>query len=462
LKKKIVSILVFFTVISLCFADLNYKDVPESAEIRQKIAESWLFAPFYSVREKNEEFIENRIGTIFQIRMEESDDEFSIVVAPRSELDIDMMNGETHNLVRAAVYPRGGWGSWVLVRDKKNGKAKRAEFHFNHDADVYLVLRPDGNKTYADILVYGSYLAQGVPLGVSFERLHGYSFRQIIDLTKKTLPWQKVNVTTGLYRDSVLMAATIRSDLKSIIFTEDACYDEFGRLKSITTGKDFSMHDAYGNEFAPDDSRNLLLSGAGFLKWIVDGIVEPMTGFGTKISDLTSPTVEFNSVGKVGVLSQEWNFTFTLDWCRNLSSKVYSVNSRRNADYKTASLDVTHNYFSSAEKNGTIVKSTGYTKNTGYEVEQMRSIFYVLAVTEPSWFYLGAIRQSSVIRPDELVFNNCAVFFPYFDDNGKFGCFVFEQGKEISLEDFVQKYKGAYLHLSRVKSTDSFFPYEKK
>ena len=58
--------------------------------------------------------------------------------------------------------------------------------------------------------------------------------------------------------------------------------------------------------------------------------------------------------------------------------------------------------------------------------------------------------------------NNCAVFFPYFDNNGKFGCFVFEQGKEISLEKFVKKYKDAYIHLERVKSLEAFFPYEKK
>ena len=50
----------------------------------------------------------------------------------------------------------------------------------------------------------------------------------------------------------------------------------------------------------------------------------------------------------------------------------------------------------------------------------------------------------------------------YVDSTGKFGCFVFEQGKEISLEKFVKKYKDAYIHLERVKSLEAFFPYEKK
>ena len=208
--------------------------------------------------------------------------------------------------------------------------------------------------------------------------------------------------------------------------------------------------------------KKLYLSGAGFLKWIVDGIVEPATGLGTSISDLTEPTVEFDSVGKIGVMSQEWNLYFTLDWCRNLAAKAYSVRSRRNVDFKSAGLDVNKNYFASEVSGGKISTSSGYIKNTGYSIEKIKSVLYVLAVTEPSWFYLAAIRQGSCLKPDELVFNNCAVFFPYFDNNGKFGCFVFEQGKEISLEKFVKKYKDAYIHLERVKSLEAFFPYEKK
>ncbi|MBQ0039144.1 MAG: hypothetical protein KBS64_01795, partial [Treponema sp.] len=204
------------------------------------------------------------------------------------------------------------------------------------------------------------------------------------------------------------------------------------------------------------------LSGAGFIKWIIDGIVEPSRGYGTEVVKLTQPTFEFNPVGKSGVISQQWNLTFTLDWCRNLASEAYEVRSSREGNFRTAGLDVNHNWFASDIVNGQLVNSAGYIKNTGYSVDRIKSMLYVLAVTEPDWFYLGAVRQGSKIKPDELVFNNCVAFFPYFDKNGKFGCFIFDQGEEITLDKFIEKYSGAYVHLERVKATEAFFPYEKK
>lgn len=461
MKIKILAFSFVFLFFGIAFAEYNSFAIPDSAEIRRTIVDSWISAPVSEVRNYKEDLRKNRIGETFQIRMEENKTEFSVIVAPRSELDVDLINGDSHRIVRAAVYSKGAAGSWVLFREKNSGKPLRVEWHFNPDPDVFLVFRPQAQKTLVDMSVFGSFAAKSVPLGVPFERIYTAGFQDVKNWTQKTLPWEKVSVETGLYRDSLMMAGIIKSNLDSIVFTEDACYDSKGKLKSVITGKDYILKDESGFEISLDEKK-LYLSGAGFLKWIVDGIVEPATGLGTSISDLTEPTVEFDSVGKIGVMSQEWNLYFTLDWCRNLAAKAYSVRSRRNVDFKSAGLDVNKNYFASEVSGGKISTSSGYIKNTGYSIEKIKSVLYVLAVTEPSWFYLAAIRQGSCLKPDELVFNNCAVFFPYFDNNGKFGCFVFEQGKEISLEKFVKKYKDAYIHLERVKSLEAFFPYEKK
>ena len=42
--------------------------------------------------------------------MEENETEVSVIVAPRSELDVDLINGDSHRIVRAAVYPKGAAG----------------------------------------------------------------------------------------------------------------------------------------------------------------------------------------------------------------------------------------------------------------------------------------------------------------------------------------------------------------
>lgn len=462
MKKSAFSFLVVLFFSLAAFAEYNIGSIPDSAQIRRSIESAWLLPSVSVLRGYAEEFRENEAGTAFQIRMEESDSEFSVVVAPRSELDIDLINGESHHLVRASVYPKGAPGSWILHRDKKTGNPLRIELHFSQDADVFVQFRQEGSKTFADMLVYGSYAARSVPMGIPFRRLYSASFQEIRNWTARTLPWNKVSVIPGQYRDSLVMVSVIKDNLSSFVFTDSAAYDEAGELKSIVTGGSYEFASGDGNRALFQSGKAHCLSGAGFLKWIIDGIVEPITGRGTSIVELLSPTVQFDPVGKLGVLSQEWNMTFALDWCRNLAAQAYSVRSRRTVDFKSAGLDVTYSYFSSDVKDGVIVNSSGYIKDTGYAAERIKPLLYVLGVTEPSWFYLAAIRQGSSIKPDELVFNNCAVLFPYFSENGRFGCFVFEQGAEISLEAFIEKYKGSYIHLDRVKATETFFPYEKK
>ncbi len=461
--KKIISKLILVAAAWFAFADYNSFNIPDSAEIRRTIVDSWLTPDLETLRGYKEQFKDNRIGTTFQIRLEEDDNEFCVVVAPRSEIDINMINGDSVKKVRAAVYPKGAAGSWILFRSKNKGQPLRIQYFFNQDADVYVQFRPEGRKTFADLVVCDSYAAKSVLVGVPFENLYTSSFETIKKWTQKSLPWDKVTVVRDQYPNNMIMAGTILSNLDTFTFADDACYDERGKLKSIFTGKDVSIRDDEGNLISADDlKKRHFLSGAGFVKWVIDGIVEPYRGYGTEIDTLTQPTLEFNSVGKNGVISQQWNLTFSLDWCRNLATQAYAIRSSREGDYRSAGLDVKYDYFAEEVVNGQLVNSAGYIKNTGYNVSKIKSLLYVLAVTEPDWFYLGAIRQGSSIKPDELVFNNCVLFFPYFDKNGKFGCFIFEQGEEITLDKFLEKYNGSYVHLERVKSTEAFFPYEKK
>ena len=443
------------------FAKAPLIDLSDSSEIRREIASSWLTSPFDDIRGKDEEFKENRAGEIFQVRMEEADDVFDVVVAPQSELDIDLTSSSGHKIVRAAVFPKGGKGSWILRRSKKTGLPVEIQWHFSQDTDVFLVLRPNGRKSAVDLSVFGSFAAKGVPLGVPFERLYAASFRDVQKWTSRTIPWTEVTPSVGLHSETLLMAGTVKDNLPSMVFADNVCYDERGKLVSIMKDEPLVLKGKDDEPLEIQDGVHYL-SGAGFLKWIIDGIVEPILGRGTRIDDITEETVEIDSVGKIGVMSQEWNLMFTLDWCRNLAGEAYSARSRRNEDFRTAGLDVTQNYFASDVPGRKLSGSSGYVRNTGYAVERLKSVLYVLAAGEPGWFYLGAVRQSSYVKPEEFVFNNCAVFFPYFDDEGRFGCFVFEQCEQVSLEDFAQKYKGAFVHLERVKATDAFFPYEKK
>ncbi|MFA6938401.1 MAG: hypothetical protein WCQ67_09240, partial [Treponema sp.] len=363
------------------------------------------------------------------------------------------------------VYPSGAPGSWVLYRNKDTGKPTKICMFFNQDAEVYIQFQPSENKTFADMIVFNSYAARSVPVGISFESLYTMSFADVYKITAQCLPWQKVAVVPKQYHAPLQMAAVIRENLSRIDYADDACYNERGKLYSISTGKPFKIiaeddgtsYDDLVQKKEIEDNR-LTLSTAGFLKWIIDGLVEPRLGTKLSIGDLLQPTVEYYTAGKNGVLSQKWNLSFTLDWSRNLAAKALSARSSKNYNFTDGGVDVTVEPFSSEIVNGKLVNTTGYIKDSGYSVAKLKSILYVLAVTEPSYCYLGAIRQSSKLVHDEMVFNECAIFFPYFDDTGRFGCTVFENGRELTLEKFCGTYSDSFVHLERVKCDDSFFP----
>ena len=72
----------------------------------------------------------------------------------------------------------------------------------------------------------------------------------------------------------------------SISYVDDAMYDENHELVHISTGKKFEINDK-----SDKSEKNLLLSSAGFVKWIADGLVEPISGGVLKREPLIKETV---------------------------------------------------------------------------------------------------------------------------------------------------------------------------
>ena len=459
---KVKKIFIFLTLAFLfcasVFAEYNSYGIPDSAEIRKTIQNSWFSQSLSELRTKNSELRKNNLGQTFQIRMEERVDFCVVIVAPESYLNVDLISGSSKETVKMSVYPEGAPGSFVLFREKSSGKPIKIQWYFNADPDVYLEFYENANKTYVDMLVCSSYAAKSVPLSVKFSYLFSAGFEDILRLTKMSLPWQKVQVVPGLYRESLQMIQVIRENLPKIDYAENACYNENGKLYSILTGKKFTLKDENGNEYFPEENGRLTLSGAGFAKWIIDGLLVSYTGSGSKIEKMLQPTLEYSSTSKNGILSQKYNLSFSLDWCRNLAAEALCARTSANYDFKTGGLDVNKNFFAAENDGGQLVNSAGYILNTGYSVKKLKGILYMLAVTEPSYFYLAAIKQVSQVKYDEMVFNNCAVIFPYFDDSGHFDCAVFTMNTEVSLEDFIDSNSTSYVHLERVKSSNYFAP----
>ena len=452
-KKLIIGATAALVFIFPCFAEFDFYSIPDSAKIRESILDTWLKAPLSRVKSYSSYTVKNDYGTTFQVRWEESDTELSIIVAPQSMLKTGLYGDKnTYRTESQSLYPKNAPGSWVLYRDKTNGRPVRICYYFNKDSDVYVQFRADGGKTFADMVIFDAYACRYIPVGVSFDKFYTASLSDVNRYTSRSLPWSYVDVVTGQYHSKLQMIEVIRENQKYFKHIEDVCYDENGELIYITSGKKVDDRNF--------DSNHLYISNAGFVKWVIDGITEPLTGMNIDPSQLVIPTVEYDSVGRNGILSQTYNLSFALDWTRNLAAKCISLRNGRTYDYKTGGVDVTFNPFVFYNEGNRICSVTGYIDNTGSPVKNLKALLYVLSLTEPSYFYVASIKEGSDISYEDMVYNKSVIFMPYFNDDGFFDCVVFEDGKELSLDDFIKKYDNlnTFVHMERVRATDDFFP----
>ena len=147
---------------------------------------------------------------------------------------------------------------------------------------MFIQFTPQGKIALADLCIFGNYAARGVPTGMAFEKFYSASFEDVMTITESKLPWNYVLVDPQMYHSIKQMIAVIHERLPKITLVPDTMYDESHELVHISTGKKFEKAEKGG---MPED--NLLLSSAGFVKWIADGLVEPMSGGVLKREPLT-------------------------------------------------------------------------------------------------------------------------------------------------------------------------------
>lgn len=451
MKKCFIFIVSLITASVMLFAETNSFGVCDSSDIRKTIRETWFEASLTTLRNNSTEIRYNKAGEEFQIRMEETEDHFYIFVSPHKEIDVDVYSDSGKYTKKQDVYPGDTAGSWVLTRSKKDGSPIRIRYYFVANSEVYIQFSPYNRTSVCDLVIFGNYAVRNVPTGVPFERFYSASLSEVQRITKINVPWKYVTYNPEYYDSIHKMAFAIREKLPNIVYNRNAMVDEKNQIVDFVTGEKLEVMNI--------EKEKLPLSSSGFLKWVADGLVEPIAGSKLKRYPLLAQTVDYKEIGYQGILSNNYSLSYSLDFARNLSSAVLSVNTGMVYKFNESGVDVKIEPFATGRKDDGTINNVTFIEDCGYNLSVLKSMLYVLASEEPGNFYFGAIRETDHSHsPEVKVFNQNVIFMPYFGPDGFFNCYVFMNGMELSLSDFEKHFKNDFVYLTRVRSNSVFYP----
>lgn len=435
LKKTSVCIFLLALAAS-CFAVTLYADMPESASVRDNLIDSWFTENTAVLAEKQPEVVTNEAGEVFQVRYD--DENCSIVVAPQKRKPVILYTDAGEVETYQATYPYGTAGTWELIVDRMTSDPQCIRYFFAGDSGVYVQFRPGvrgyASKSVVDFIVFGQYAARNVSTGITMEQLFTMSLEDVVTLTEHNLPWVDGEFFPELCENNMQMSAVIQEHLDDFVYVDYAVYDEYGNLTML---KNAPMPEVEEGKRA--------ISGVGFLKWIVDGLVRPVSGSGLRIDPLLKSTTAASKDNNA--YSDEYDTTLALDWTHNLATAAVSVITGINYTYETSGVNVHPAQFSAK-----------YTENAGYPINDLKPILYLISANETGYFYLGAVRHEVKEMNSFVTYNECAAFFPYFTASGVFMVDVFEDGQMFTLDEYIENHAGDMIQLTRINSSLQFFP----
>jgi hypothetical protein len=424
--------------------DLAMESFPETAPHRVAFFDSLIKAPRSSVLAfKARETVKN--GLAVKISVVKQADAFYILFEPK----------------RAAGYFAWGQGTWIVKRGLADGAFIQAKVFLKSDPGLFLRIFPHADRTRLEILAYGGVLYSDVLLPVPFDEALRLPMERIRSMTAATVDWSLFSPRPALYAPLRDMAASIRSYLPKLNYTDDGAVDEAGRAVFIRDG-------------SPQPS-DIGLNCSGFAKWVVDGIyaasdpgLEGILAGGerpalTRIADLKIKRLDERGTTLTEPYEDLRDPFFGLDWVRNLdqalSERLYPAQKIARSE-----LDVRDPPFSFISGPGSVLNHSlpydvypDFRPDTGYQVAGLKSLLYLLAMRDPGAFYLASQNKPEG-APEIRQHTHIAVFLPFVEANGIFSVAVFESAAETSIEKVMARGRETFVYLVRMPYEGLFRP----
>jgi len=439
-------LLIFFNISPVGSLDLPVSRITDDSVLRNRLKEDWFFETPRNVMSMYSRVEYLQTGERVQVSAAERRDELFVYLLREQRTITDRRE--------TGSFPGWEQGSWMLTRNKTTGAGTQIRIFLLTDQFTYIQFRPfDKDKSLMDAVLYGAYITRSLPVGVPFERLYTMPLNDVLKLVQDKFPIRYFEPDPSLYRDTRAFISNVRARLGGLRFADDGAIDENGNYVFI---KDSRMQ----------NSASAGLNCSGFSKWLIDGIVRPVTGTRLTIAPLKKPYGQRGS-SFTALWEERRDVFFGLDWIRNLA--VAANSALRSPAYAVQDeFEVRSDNFSFiiVSQNRTYVERSfhGFMNEAGYSVEGLRPLLYTLAIDEPYSFYLAAVNReideptSPTGTPRLRQYFHIAALVPYFDETGTFRVVVFESAEETSFSAFRNLHAGRFVNLVRIPVRTVFDP----
>jgi hypothetical protein len=427
------------------FRDKPSGEIADDSALRISLAEKWFYEIPSRVLTRAPELYRLPGGDHIEVRAEQGNaNEFMVILARGRNGDYS------------------GWiqGSWILMRNTRDGSPIRIRVFLRSDPYTYVQFRPlDDERSQMDVVLYEGYVVRSLPVALPFARLLSAPLEEIFSTLGDRFPRRYFDPDPGLYRDTRNFVSRVRTRLPELSFVDDGARDEEGRYVYINS---LALQDPD----APDAGG---LNCSGFAKWIVDGILRPITGKRLAIEPLKAPYGERGSS-----FTEAWEKTrdpyFGLDWTRNLAAeaaKILRAPDFDRLDEIEVRVDRTATVIMRSGGQSSLRSYPGFLPDAGFGIEGLHALLYTLAIDEPGKIYLASINtelgapvtQANPRGAPRLRQHfHVAVLVPYFTAQGIFQVILFESAEETSFTRFKNRYPGHYVNLTRIPLESSFDP----
>ena len=422
--------ILFFSNTRLFAADLPSSFIQDDSGLRIAIKDTWL-TENPAIVIKNKPFTRNLPGGgAVQVRSEARNNEISVILARE----------------RNGSYPGWAQGSWIYTRNLSTGAPLRIRVFLRSDPQIFIQWRPFGtDKSQMDLVLYDAYVIRGLPAGIPFDKVLVMPVEEILAAAGNRFPRRYFDPNPQVYRDITNLIAKIRAALPSLAYTDDGAIDESGSYVFIETLK--------------TQEENAGLNCSGFAKWVVDGMLRPVTGKRLAIDSLKAPVTP-----RTSSLAENLEYRdslFGLDWTRNLALEAARA-LRSQAFAAIENVEIREGTFSSLiDRTGRAavnINYPGFLLNAGFSIEGLRPLLYTLAINEPGYIYLASVNRERGPAPLQRQHYHVAVLIPFFNEYGNFQAAVFESAAETNLAGFIGRHPQGMVNLVRIPVEGVFEP----